>query len=117
MKQFLRKRQVAQRYGNITPRSVERAVEDGRIPPPEYPCGAHTPLWDLEKLEANERAAAIRGGRLAWPNRLLAELTTAPRDQTAAILCQYKDQIDALPAGEREKLLATAQDIITEKTG
>jgi len=38
-------------------------VEAGRIPAPEYPCGEHTPLWDLEKLEANERAAVIRSGR------------------------------------------------------
>ena len=60
-KTYLRKRQVAQRYGNITLRSVERAVQDGRIPPPEFPCGQHTPLWDLGTLEANERAAAIRG--------------------------------------------------------
>jgi hypothetical protein len=61
LKTYLRKRQVAQRYGDITLRSVERAVVDGRLPPPEYPCGEHTPLWDLERLEANERQAAIRG--------------------------------------------------------
>ena len=60
-KTYLRKRQLAQRYGDVTLRSIERAVEAGRIPPPEYPVGQHTPLWDLEKLEANERAAAIRG--------------------------------------------------------
>jgi hypothetical protein len=58
---YLRKRQVAQRYGDITLRSVERAVVDGRIPAPEYPVGEHTPLWDLQALEANERQAAIRG--------------------------------------------------------
>ena len=62
-KTYLRKRQVAERYGNVTLRSIERAVVDGRLPPPEYPVGEHTPLWDLEKLEANERAAAIRSGR------------------------------------------------------
>jgi hypothetical protein len=60
-KVYLRKRQVAQRYGDITLRSVERAVVDGRLPPPEYPCGEHTPLWDLAKLEGNERIAAMRG--------------------------------------------------------
>jgi hypothetical protein len=60
-KTYLRKRQVAQRYGGIALRSVERAVEDGRIPPPTYPIGENTPLWDLEVLEANERAAAMRG--------------------------------------------------------
>jgi len=62
-KTYLRKRQLAQRYGDVTLRSIERAVAVGRIPAPEYPVGARTPLWDLEKLEANERAAAIRGGR------------------------------------------------------
>jgi hypothetical protein len=62
-KTYLRKRQLALRYGGVTLRSIERAVEAGRIPPPEYPCGENTPLWDLEKLEANERAAAIRSGR------------------------------------------------------
>jgi hypothetical protein len=62
-KTFLRKRQLAQRYGDVTLRSIERAVEAGRIPAPEYPCGEHTPLWDLEKLETNERAAVIRSGR------------------------------------------------------
>jgi hypothetical protein len=64
-KTYLRKRQVAQRYGGIALRSVERAVADGRIPPPEYPCGEHTPLWDLEVLEANERQAAIRSRQIA----------------------------------------------------
>jgi hypothetical protein len=59
-KTYLRKRQVAQRYGGIALRSVERAVVDGRLPAPEYPCGAHTPLWDLATLEENERVAAIR---------------------------------------------------------
>jgi hypothetical protein len=116
-KQFLRKRQVAQRYGNITPRSVERAVEDGRIPAPVYPFGPHSPMWDLEELERNERAAAIRGtSKSDWRDRFLAELTTAPRNQASAILQQYNDLINALPADEREKLLAAAQDIIAEKT-
>ena len=31
-KTYLRKRQVAQRYGNVTLRSIERAAEAGRIP-------------------------------------------------------------------------------------
>jgi hypothetical protein len=61
-KTYLRKRQVAQRYGGIATRSVERAVEDGRIPKPEFPFGPHMPLWNLETLEQNERQAAIRTG-------------------------------------------------------
>jgi hypothetical protein len=60
-KVYLRKRQVEQRYGGITPRSVERAVKDGRLPPPEFPFGARIPMWDEAKLEVHERAAAMRG--------------------------------------------------------
>jgi hypothetical protein len=117
MRQFLRKRQVAQRYGNITTRSVERAVEDGRIPPPEYPMGLHTPMWDLAKLEANERVAAMHGGKLGWRHRLLAELAAAQtREDGEQILAQYADTIGALPEDERENLLTRAQDIISEKT-
>jgi hypothetical protein len=59
-KKYLRKRQLSERYGNITTRSIERAVVDGRLPAPEFPFGNHIPYWDEEKLEENERAAAIR---------------------------------------------------------
>jgi hypothetical protein len=60
-RQYLRKRDVARRY-SMHPRSVERAAASGRIPLPEYPLGPARPLWDLEKLDANERAA-IKGPR------------------------------------------------------
>jgi hypothetical protein len=62
-KTYLRKRAVAERYGGITLRTVERAVEAGRLPPPEYPTGERVPMWDLAKLEDNERQAAMRGGK------------------------------------------------------
>jgi hypothetical protein len=118
MKRYLRKRQVAQRYGNIAPRSVERAVVDGRIPPPEYPMGPHTPMWDLDVLEANERAATIRGSNAPpWRHRLLFELAAAVTGSAAAeILVRYKAAIEALPEEQREKLLAECQDIIAEKS-
>jgi hypothetical protein len=48
------------RYGWESVRSVECASADGRLPPPEYPLGPKRPLWDQEKLEANERAAIKR---------------------------------------------------------
>jgi hypothetical protein len=76
-KQWRTKRQVAQRYGNITPRSVERAVADGRLPAPDYPLGPHRPFWDLAKLEANERAAAIRSGKPQAPSQQSEENTAA----------------------------------------
>jgi hypothetical protein len=48
--------------------------------------------------------------------RRLAELTTAPCDQAAAILCQYKDWVDALPADKHEQILADVQDILSENS-
>jgi predicted DNA-binding transcriptional regulator AlpA len=55
-KKFLRKRAVAERYGfNI--RTVERMIEDGRLPRPVY--RGRYPLWDEDELNASDRAAAI----------------------------------------------------------
>jgi hypothetical protein len=59
-KRWLRKRDVRARYGNVVDRTVERAVRDGRLPPPEYPFGNRIPLWNEETLEAHERAAAMK---------------------------------------------------------
>jgi len=53
--QFLRKQAVADRY-SVTPRSVERMVADGRLPPPVY-RGSRLPLWDVRDLDAADRAA------------------------------------------------------------
>jgi hypothetical protein len=51
-----RKHQVAARY-SITTRSVDRKVQQGLLPAPEYPCGPHLPLWRNSKLEAHDAAA------------------------------------------------------------
>jgi hypothetical protein len=116
-KVFLRKRDLCRRYGGLHPRSIERAAEAGRIPPPEFPLGTATPLWDLKKLEANERAAVLAGrDAAAWRIRLFYELAAAAdRDEAAAVLQQHNEQISTLPPRERESLLATAQDLIAEK--
>ena len=115
-KVYLRKRQVATRYGGVTPRSIERAVEDGRIPAPIYPIGANTPLWDLETLEAAERAAVLRKDTsyTSWCGQLVSRIATATRDEAATILSEHKDLIDALSDSAREKLLAELQDIIAQ---
>lgn len=55
-KKFLRKRQVAQRY-SITPRTVERMVEDGRLPQPDFYRG-RLPFWGEDTLDESDRAAA-----------------------------------------------------------
>jgi hypothetical protein len=70
-KTYLRKQRVADRYAT-TPRSVERMVDDGRIPPPAFYNGRN-PLWDEEALDANDRAATVR----SRPNRAERDSTTA----------------------------------------
>jgi hypothetical protein len=52
---WLRKRKVGERYGGVSDRTVDRMAEDGRIPPPEYLPGSRIPLWDEQKLDANDR--------------------------------------------------------------
>jgi hypothetical protein len=59
-KRWLRKRQVRERYGDVTDRTVERAVKAGRIPPPEYPFNNKVPMWAEDVLEAHERNALMK---------------------------------------------------------
>jgi hypothetical protein len=54
-KKWLRTEAVCERYGNVVPRSIERAVKDGRLPAPEYPLGNKIPFWDEEKLDEHDR--------------------------------------------------------------
>ena len=56
-KTYLRKNAVAVRY-STTPRNVERMVEDGRLPPPDFYNGRF-PLWGEDKLDENDRRAAM----------------------------------------------------------
>ena len=61
-KRWLRKRQVRERYGDVCDRTVERAINSGRLPPPQFPFGNRIPFWDEETLEAHERAAVLKQG-------------------------------------------------------
>ena len=54
---FLRKRDVAERYG-VTTRSVERMVADKRLPLPTFPLRNRIPMWPEEVLDESDRAAA-----------------------------------------------------------
>lgn len=58
-KRWLRKRQVRERYGDVAARTIERAVEAGRLPPPEFPFNNRIPFWDEAALEAHERAVIM----------------------------------------------------------
>jgi hypothetical protein len=52
---FLRKAQVAARYG-VNIRTVERMTIDGRLPAPTH--RGRFPLWRESDLDASDRAAA-----------------------------------------------------------
>jgi hypothetical protein len=62
-KTYLRKRQVAERY-QTTDRNVARMAADGRIPKPDFYNGRF-PLWDEDRLDANDRAAVVRSPKRA----------------------------------------------------
>jgi hypothetical protein len=57
-KRWHRKAQVAARY-NVCGRTIDRAVEDGRLPPPKYPLGPKIPYWDGDDLDAHDRASTL----------------------------------------------------------
>jgi hypothetical protein len=56
---YLRKKGVAKRYGNVDVRTVERMVDDGRLPPPDLYSGRF-PLWDENNLDAHDKARLAR---------------------------------------------------------
>jgi hypothetical protein len=58
-RRWLRKKQLRERYGDVVDKTIERAVKDGRIPPPEFPFDNKVPFWDEETLEAHERAVIM----------------------------------------------------------
>jgi hypothetical protein len=75
MKQFLRKKDLAKRYGGITERNIDYMVKDGRIPAPFY--RGRFPLWDPDQVDAADRAALVA-------SRPPGKLKTATAAETAA---------------------------------
>jgi len=64
-KRYLRKREVAERYGDVHERSIDRMRQDGRIPQPVYLPGSRIPLWDEDALDENDRRAVVRNSGTA----------------------------------------------------
>jgi predicted site-specific integrase-resolvase len=56
MHKFLRKAQVAERYG-VDERTVDRWKFDGRLPQPHY--RGRLPLWREDELERLDRRATV----------------------------------------------------------
>jgi hypothetical protein len=59
-KRWCRKRQVQSRYGEVCSRTIDRAVKDGRLPPPKFPFGNKVPYWDEDELDKHDRNLAAR---------------------------------------------------------
>jgi hypothetical protein len=53
---YLTTKDVAARY-SIDPRSVQRRVKDGLLPPPKY-FATRFPRWDIAELDENDRKLA-----------------------------------------------------------
>jgi hypothetical protein len=77
-KRYLKKSEVAARYGNVTPRTVDEYVRLRKIPAPEYPLQNEKPLWDEQKLDESDRRAAI-----AQPKREPEKITNADASEAA----------------------------------
>jgi predicted DNA-binding transcriptional regulator AlpA len=54
----LRKGEVAERYGNVTTRTIDRWTEDPKLGFPQPIYIGSTPLWDEAELAAWERDRA-----------------------------------------------------------
>jgi hypothetical protein len=61
---YLRKQGVAERYG-VVPRTIDRWVALGILPPPMYLPGGKIPLFDKDGLDANDRRATADRGAAA----------------------------------------------------
>jgi hypothetical protein len=70
MKQFLRKKDLAKRYGGITERNIDYMVKDGRIPAPFY--RGRFPLWDPDQVDAADRAALVASRPSGKPKTVTA---------------------------------------------
>jgi predicted DNA-binding transcriptional regulator AlpA len=57
----LRRNQVAERYGGVNPRTIDRWRDDPKLGFPQPMKVGGTPLWDEAELEAWERSRARPG--------------------------------------------------------
>jgi predicted DNA-binding transcriptional regulator AlpA len=59
LRKYSRKSAVAARYG-VSERTIDRYVQEGRLPRPVYLPGSRIPLFEETALEECERLAAAR---------------------------------------------------------
>jgi predicted DNA-binding transcriptional regulator AlpA len=111
---YLRKRQVRARYGEVSDRTIDRMVADGRLPKPVY-FGNRIPFWSESELDASDRAAALRPQPQF--NRLLSEISAAATAREAKAILHLAQvagrvKLQVLTEAQRAEL----QDAISEKS-
>jgi predicted DNA-binding transcriptional regulator AlpA len=114
MTTYLRKRQVRTRYGEVSDRSIDRMVQDGRLPKPKYFGGNRIPYWSETELDVNDRAAVTRPQPQF--NRLLSEISAAATAQEAKAILHLAQVAGRVKLqGLTEAQRAELQDAISEK--
>jgi hypothetical protein len=116
-KHYLRKRDVARRYG-VDERTVDR-MKGRRIPAPKYLPGSRFPIWDAEALDQADRHATLAAGQVTDADtfaRLLQSVAAASTTKKAREIV-----VAATLAGDLRAVsdvqLATLRDAIEEKGG
>src|SRR5262245_21806227 len=108
-----RKAQLCLRYGDVTDRTVDRMVEDFRIPKPDY-LGSRIPTWGSEKLDRNDRMLAAQSDHVrAEFKRLLQEVAaaaTAAEARGILHLAQTSWKLASLTEAQSEGLHDTASE-------
>jgi hypothetical protein len=115
-KHYLRKRDVARRYG-IDERTVDR-MKGRRIPAPKYLPGSRFPIWDIAELDAADRAATLAPGygtATAAFDRLLEQVMAAATTKKARDIVAAATLAGDL-RGMSEAQLDALRDAIDEKT-
>ena len=74
------RRKALAEHWDVSDRTVDRMVQDGRLGKPKY-IGKRTPTWSDEQREAAEREAAERDGDVT---KKAAAPPSAPAAKTAA---------------------------------
>jgi hypothetical protein len=76
---------VRARYGGRSRMWVHRAVNEGRLCPPEYPFGNKIPAWREDKLDAHDLAAVAAAAATKSAVRPAAEPASEPVTEIAPI--------------------------------
>jgi hypothetical protein len=79
-RRYLRRKHLRERYGWESERSVDRAIRDGRLPPPDLIQGRF-PLWDEYKLDTAKWNAPAQATPAQQPVQTQTPAVPAPEQR------------------------------------